>query len=130
DPAPMAHGGDGVSQVLCVAAITPRKGQDVLVEALAAVADRPWHCRCVGDVDRSIRYAGQVWRLVERHQLTGRVTLAGPRTGPQLAAAYAGADLVVLPSHAETYGMVVTEALARGIPVVATEVGGVPQALG
>jgi len=58
------------------------------------------------------------------------VEFAGPLTGDALEAAYTGSDLLVLPSRAETYGMVVTEALARGIPVAATEVGGVPEALG
>ena len=56
--------------------------------------------------------------------------LTGPRTGSELAAAYAEADVLVLASRAETYGMVVTEALARGLPVIAADVGGVPEALG
>src|SRR5262249_9743316 len=54
----------------------------------------------------------------------------GPRSGADLDASYAVADLLVLPSKAETYGMAVTEALARGIPVLATEVGGIPEAVG
>jgi glycosyltransferase involved in cell wall biosynthesis len=58
------------------------------------------------------------------------VRFAGPRTGAELDRAYASADLLVLASHAETYGMVITEALARGLPVLATDVGGVTEALG
>ena len=60
---------------------------------------------------------------------TGSVLL-GLRIGDDLAHAYAAADVLVLASHAETYGMVVTEALARGLPVIATAVGGLPEALG
>jgi glycosyltransferase involved in cell wall biosynthesis len=65
-----------------------------------------------------------------RRRAEGRVHFAGPLTGSALERAYAAADLLVLPSHAETYGMVVTEALARGTPVIASDVGGVSEALG
>ncbi|MEU4743625.1 glycosyltransferase family 4 protein [Actinosynnema sp. NPDC023658] len=122
DPAPPATGTDGASRLLCVASVTPRKGHDVLVEALATVADLPWTCAFVGP-ERS----GSVRGLVDRRGLRDRVELVGPLTGEPLARAYATADLFVLPSRAETYGMVVTEALARGVPVVASSV---PDALG
>jgi glycosyltransferase involved in cell wall biosynthesis len=130
DAAPLAPGTDGGSHLLCVAAVTPRKGQDVLIEALAQVTDLPWSCVCVGGLGRAPGYVERLRRLARAYGLQDRVRLAGPRTGDDLASTYAAADLVVLASHAETYGMVVTEALARGIPVLATAVDGVPEALG
>jgi glycosyltransferase involved in cell wall biosynthesis len=130
DPAPLSSGTDGRSRLVCVAAVTPRKGQDLLVEALAAVGDLPWSCECVGPVRRDPAYVERLRDLIERRGLGDRITLAGPRTGEDLEAGYAAADLAVLPSRAEPYGMVVTEALARGIPVLATAVDGVPDTLG
>jgi glycosyltransferase involved in cell wall biosynthesis len=130
DPAPLATGTDGASRVLCVGSITPTKGQDLLVDALAAVGDLPWTCDLAGPLLRDPAYVGGLRRAVELHVLGERVRLTGPRTGEQLAADYAAADLLVLPSRAETYGMVVTEALARGVPVLAAAVGGVPETLG
>ena len=130
DPAPLASGTDGVSRLLCVAAVTPRKGQHRLVEALATVADLPWSCVCVGGLAQDPGYVAQLRSLIARHGLGDRLHLAGPQAGAELDASYAAADLLVLASYAETYGMVVTEALARGIPVLATDVGGLPEAVG
>ncbi|MFJ5773097.1 glycosyltransferase family 4 protein [Streptomyces sp. NPDC093094] len=130
DIAPLAPGTDGVSQLLCVAAVTPRKGQHRLVEALAAARDLPWSCTCVGALTQDPAYVARLRALIDRHGLTDRVHLAGPQAGAALDASYAAADLMVLTSYAETYGMAVTEALARGIPVLATDVGGVPEAVG
>ncbi|MFV2021101.1 glycosyltransferase family 4 protein [Micromonospora sp. LOL_023] len=128
-PAPLTAGDPPGGRLLCVASVTPRKGHDVLVDALAGVADLSWTCVCVGALDATAHVA-HVRSRIARHGLADRVRLVGPRAGDALGDAYAGADLLVLPSHAETYGMVVTEALARGVPVLASRVGGVPQALG
>ncbi|MEH0841129.1 glycosyltransferase family 4 protein [Micromonospora sp. CPCC 205711] len=130
DPAPPAVGTAEGTRLLCVAAVTPLKGHDVLVRALAGVADRAWTLDCVGALTRDPAFVAGLRRQVDELGLTDRVRLVGPRTGAALDSAYAGADLLVLASHAETYGMVVTEALARGIPVLATAVGGLPGALG
>lgn len=130
DPAPVAPGSGLGTELLCVAAVVPRKGHDVLVEALAEVADLPWRCVCVGALTPDPGFVDRLREQIRGHRLTDRVRLAGPRTGAGLAAAYAAADLLVLPSRGEPYGMVVTEALARGIPVLASAVDGLPEAIG
>ncbi|MFD8073702.1 glycosyltransferase family 4 protein [Streptomyces sp. NPDC059718] len=130
DPAPLAPGTQAGTRLLCVASLTPRKGHDLLAGALAAVADLTWTCRCVGPLGRDPEHLARVRALIGRHGLDDRVHLTGPLTGEPLAAEYAAADLLVLPSRAETFGMVVTEALMRGTPVLATAAGGVPDALG
>lgn len=130
EPAPLGTADEDGTRLLCVGSITPTKGQDLLVEALARITDRPWTCRLVGPLVRDPAHVTAVRELVGRHGLRDRVEITGPRTGPALDAAYAAADLLVLPSRAESYGMVVTEALARGIPVLAAAVDGVPETLG
>lgn len=121
--------GDG-TRLLCVGAVSPGKGQDVLVSALAELGDRTWRCELVGSLTRAPEFVDGVRRQVQQAGLEERVVLAGARTGIDLDASYAAADVLVLPSRGETYGMVVTEALARGAPVIASAVGGVPEALG
>ena len=130
DPAHLAPGTPAGDALLCVAAVTPDKGHDLLLDALAMVMDLPWRCACVGSLDRDPAFADGVLGRTRDRGLGDRVRFAGSRTGPDLDRAYAAADVLVLASRAETYGMVVTEALARGLPVVAAEVGGVTEALG
>ncbi|MEH0934827.1 glycosyltransferase family 4 protein [Micromonospora psammae] len=130
DRAEPAPGSSGGAALLCVAAVTRHKGHDVLLRALGAVADLPWTLDCVGALTRDPDFVAGLRRQVDRAGLAARVRLRGPRTGAALDAAYAAADLLVLASRAETYGMVVTEALARGVPVLGTGVGGLPEALG
>jgi glycosyltransferase involved in cell wall biosynthesis len=130
DPAAAAPGSPAGRALLCVAPVSRHKGHDLLVEALAAVADLPFDCVCIGSLDRDPAFVARLRRRVQEHGLTDRVRFAGPRTGADLDAGYAAADLLVLASRGETYGMVVTEALARGIPVLATAVSGLPEAVG
>ena len=130
DAAVIAPGTPGGGALLCVAAVTRHKGHDVLLDALSTASELPWRCACVGSLDRDPAFADRVRRRGMAGRLRDRVHFPGPRTGLELDRAYAAADLLVLPSHAETYGMVVTEALARGLPVLATDVGGVTEALG
>jgi len=130
DTAGLAPGSPAGDALLCVAAVTRDKGHDVLLDALATAADLPWRCACVGSLDRDPAFADRVRRRAWALDGGDRVRFSGTRTGPELDRAYADADVLVHASHAETYGMVVTEALARGLPVIAADVGGVPEALG
>jgi glycosyltransferase involved in cell wall biosynthesis len=130
DEAAPARGTDGASRLLCVASVTPRKGQDRLVDALAELVDRPWTLTCVGPLGRAPDYVDALRARITRLGLTGRVELAGPLTGVALDAHYDRADLAVLVSLTETYGMVVTEALARGVPVLVTDAGALADTLG
>jgi glycosyltransferase involved in cell wall biosynthesis len=130
DAAPLSPGTTTGGALLCVAAVIPDKGHDVLLDALATITDLSWDCLCVGSVARDPAFAESLRRRVLDGELADRVRFAGPLIGADLDRSYASADLLVLPSRAETYGMVVTEALARGLPVVAADVGGVAEALG
>jgi glycosyltransferase involved in cell wall biosynthesis len=130
DAAELAPGTAGGGQLLCVAAVTPAKGHDVLVAALAEIKDLSWACDCVGAADLDPGFVDELRHEAFEGGMADRIRFVGPRTGADLDAGYAAADVVVLCSRAETYGMVVTEALARGIPVIAAAVGGVPEALG
>ncbi len=130
DAADLAPGTASAGALLCVAAVIPGKGHDVLLDALATLTDLSWQCLCAGRLDDDSAFAEGLRRRVLDSELAGRVSFPGPLTEADLASSYAAADLLVLASRAETYGMVVTEALAHGLPVVATEVGGVPEALG
>jgi glycosyltransferase involved in cell wall biosynthesis len=130
DPAALATGTAGGGRLLCVAAVTPVKGHDLLLAALATVKDLIWRCVCVGALDRDACFAETVRRQAWDTGIGDRVEFVGPRVGDDLDLAYAASDLLVVGSRAETYAMVVTEALARGLPVVAASVGGLPEALG
>jgi glycosyltransferase involved in cell wall biosynthesis len=130
DLANPSSGTDDGGALLCVAAVTPGKGHSDLVAALALIPDLPWRLSIVGSLDRSPVNVEMLRRQIAETDLHDRITLHGPRIGPALHHHYRNSDLLVLPSHAETYGMVITEALAHEVPVIATEVGGVPDALG
>ncbi len=130
DAADLATGTADGRELLCVAAVTPDKGHDVLLDALATTADLSWRCVCVGSLDRDPAFVDSLRRRALAGGVGDRVRFPGPRTGVDLERSYAAADVLVLASRAETYGMVVTEALARGLPVVAAEVGGVTEAFG
>ena len=130
EAADLVAGTSGGGALLCVGPVSSEKGHDTLLDALQTISDLSWRCVCVGSVDRDRAFAESLRRRTLAGGLGDRLRFVGPLTGPDLERSYAAADLLVHASRAETYGMVVTEALARGLPVVATDVGGLTEALG
>lgn len=123
--APSAPPGQAL-RLLCVATLTPRKGHLLLIEALAGLRHLPWHLDCVGSADRDPATTTALQAAIQANDLTDRVTLHGERPPAAIAGAYEAADLFVLPSWHEGYGMAFAEALSHGLPVVGTTAGAIP----
>src|SRR5262249_3798404 len=106
DPAPLATGSrGGALHLLCVATLVPRKGHELLIEALATLRDRRWRLTCVGSVHRDPDTVERVRALMNSHDLDARTELAGEMEPRELAGYYDGADVFVLPTFYEGYGM-------------------------
>ena len=128
DPAPRFQGSGGeAAALLAIGSLTPRKGHGILIEALAGLAHLPWRLTIIGSPDRDPACAAQLRASIAAHGLCERVTLAGEAPEEALGAAYGSADLFVLPSLYEGYGMVLGEAMARGLPMVTTTGGAAAQ---
>jgi glycosyltransferase involved in cell wall biosynthesis len=115
--------------LLSVGAVVPRKGYDVLVAALARLKDLRWRLTIAGDRTRDPAAAARLDADIAALGLADRVTAAGAVSGERLAALYAGADLFVLPSRFEGYGMAFAEAMAHGVPVIGTTAGALPETI-
>ena len=127
-PAELATGsGQGPLQLLCVGTVTPRKGHLLLVEALAGLKHLDWELACAGNLERSPDTVAALRRHIDAAGLAQRVRLLGEVPHADMPTLYEGADLFVLPSLFEGYGMAYAEALARGLPVLGTQAGAIPE---
>ena len=117
---------DGPLALLAVGAVVRRKGYDVLVDALATLRDLPWRMTIAGDRTRSPATVTALEDAIRRHDLAGRIELAGAVDDARLAALHADAAIFVLPSRFEGYGMAFAEAIAHGLPVIGTTAGAIP----
>lgn len=119
------------TELLCVASMTPRKGHVTLMRALALIRDLDWSLTCVGSMRRDPVAPLRVLKEVGRAKLNNRVVFKDEVQGPDaLAPFYDCADIFVLPTEYEGYGMAVAEALAHGLPVVSTPTGGIDDLVG
>jgi glycosyltransferase involved in cell wall biosynthesis len=124
DPGPFARCVGSPPVLLTVATLTRRKAHDVLIAALAQLQGLSWQARFVGGGHYDRSWSAALREQVSAAGLQQRITFVGEK--PNVAAEYHAADLFVLPSWFEGYGMVFSEALAAGLPVVAARAGAVP----
>lgn len=127
DPRPIATGSEP-PHLLVLASLTRRKNHGTLVRALATLDDLPWTAAFVGPWSDDPAEAAQVAVRLQAAP-PGRIEMPGPLVGTELDAQWARTDLLVLPSLAETFGLVVTEAHARGIPTIVAAGTGAVEAL-
>ena len=107
----------------------PGKGYDVLIAALTMLADLPWQLMIAGDTGRDRATAAQIEVDIARFKLTDRIALLGAVAPARLAELYRAADLFVLASRFESYGMAYAEAVAYGLPTIGTTAGAIPETL-
>lgn len=137
DRAPLAHGSksperndDAPVRMLCVATINGIKNHAGLIDALSMLRERRWHLHCAGSLTRDPATVDRVRRQIADLHLEDRISLVGELDEASLDAEYDRADLVVLATLQETYGMAAAEALARGLPVIGTRTGAIPALVG
>ena len=115
--------GEATPRIIAVGSVIPRKAYDVLVRAMAEIADLDWHLSIIGATAHAPDTVAEVQALIQALHLENRIHLAGPLDEAALDAAYHRADLFVMASLYEGYGMVIAEAMARGLPIVTTTGG-------
>ena len=123
EPAARAHGTGTPIQLLAVGAVVPRKAYDVLVRALATLEAHDWRLTIAGPTDRSAEALASLQAAVRDTGLGDRIALAGPLGAAELDRHYACADIFLMPSLYEGYGMALAEAMARGLPIISTTGG-------
>jgi glycosyltransferase involved in cell wall biosynthesis len=113
-------------RLLCVASLTPRKGHAWLLDALAKLPREQWRLECIGSPDMDRTCAAALRAQIDALGLRAQVCLRGEVDPADLPACYTQADTFVLASFMEGYGMVLSEALAAGLPIVSTQAGAIP----
>ena len=127
DPVPPARGSDdAVVQLLSIGSVVPGKGYDLLIAAVATIADLPWRLTIAGDRTRNLTAAARLDADISAHGLGDRIAVLGAVPPERIVELYLASDVFVLASRFEGYGMALAEAIAHGLPVVSTTAGAIP----
>jgi len=129
-PVPDRAARDALPVLLTVANVLPGKGLDVMLDALARLEDLDWRWRLVGGDALDTAYAARFRQALRRAPFRECVTWEGTVDGDDMPGVYDAADVFVLPTRFETCSLATREAMARGLPVVASRVGGLPENVG
>ncbi|MCU1414770.1 MAG: glycosyltransferase [Microbacteriaceae bacterium] len=127
EPGATPSGDPDYRHLLCVGVVSAHKGQDILLRALDLLSDDDWSCTLAGSRTTDPDFAAEISAAASHFD--GRVRMPGVLDRPELAAAYASAGLLVAPSRTESYGMAIIEARQWAIPVIASDTGGIPEAV-
>jgi glycosyltransferase involved in cell wall biosynthesis len=130
DPALAAEGsGDGIVRLLSVGSLVQGKGYDRLIAALASLGEFRWQLTIAGDAERDPHYAAMIHRMIASQGLLERITILGAVSPERLDEVYRAADVFVLASYFESYGMAFAQAIAHGLPVIGTNAGAIPDTI-
>jgi len=110
-------------ELLCISNFSWIKGQMLLADALSRLTNRNWTLRMYGNMSAGKEYVDSLKKLIASRNLGGRIQLHDTLNREDISSAFLKADLFVLPTQFESFGMVLTESLAHGIPVVTTTAG-------
>jgi len=109
---------DGMRTMLFLSRIHPKKGLPLLIKAFARVKPEGWQIIIAGPDE--LGHTEEIRVLAAARGIADRIVFPGPRYAEEKKALFAQADLFVLPTYSENFGMAVAEALAHGIPVITT----------
>lgn len=113
--------------IIFVGNVIPRKGLDVLISGLGRLPRDTWQLEVIGSLTADQAYAHSIRSQIARNGLTDRIRLSGSLPDGELASRLAQSHVLAVPSSYEGFGMVYIEAMGFGLPVIASNVGAVPE---
>ncbi len=117
---------DSPIKLLCVASVIERKGHRYLIDALSKIPETDWQLDCIGETSFEPELFAELENLAKSKGLKAKIRFHGAIDPVQLEKQFTSAHIFVLASLYEGYGMVYAEAIARGLPVIGTTAGAIP----